>query len=467
MSPYQSFSLEILNQCVIHQVVPISLHDKHLEIAASEHSLKRDAALRFALGCTIQVTIWSEHQLTEAFKQVQSYLSAADNKSLTQEETSIIKLVNDILINALNQRASDIHFEPYQDSYRIRFRIDGVLQHHLSPPRTIARQIAARLKIMGQLNIAEHRLPQDGLLVITHYEQQFSMRISTLPVNYGEKIVLRVIESNQQHLDISQLGLAEEALTLYQQVLNNSQGLILVTGPTGSGKTMTLYSGLKELNQEGYNICSIEDPIEIPLSGINQTQINTKSGLTFAHTLRSFLRQDPDVIMVGEIRDTETAEIAVQAAQTGHLVLSTLHTNSSYETLIRLNQMGIANYLLASSLKLVIAQRLIRKLCPYCKQNAAEPITIETNQQYDTFQHWIPVGCEHCLSGYYQRIGVYELLIISPEIQALLLSSQSFSVKQIQTVAQQQGMQSLYQSGLSLVKQGITSYSELVRVLDN
>ncbi len=360
----------------------------------------------------------------------------------------LVEHIDQLLLDALNKRASDIHFEPYQHSYRIRVRIDGVLQQISSPGLDCAKQIAARLKIMAKLNIAEQRLPQDGQLVIN----QYAMRISTLPVINGEKIVLRLMDNHQTQRSIDELGLTQQQRQIYEQTLNHPQGLILVTGPTGSGKTVTLYSGLGLLNQTERNICSVEDPIEIPLEGINQTQINPKAGLTFAQVLRALLRQDPDVLMIGEIRDKETAEIAIQAAQTGHLVLSTLHTNSSIETLTRLNQIGIAPDLLASSLRLIIAQRLVRQLCSKCKKKSDTRLHIDGV----TITHFVAEHCIHCISGYRGRIGLYEFLMITPEITELLHLHKKIPSTHIITLKQQ---------GLQLVQAGMTTYQELQRVL--
>ncbi|NUE95465.1 Flp pilus assembly complex ATPase component [Gilliamella sp. ESL0232] len=364
------------------------------------------------------------------------------------QEEQLIESIDKLLLEALDKRASDIHFEPYQHSYRIRMRIDGVLHDMLSPPLALAKQITARLKIMSQLNIAEHRLPQDGQLIIDRY----TMRISTLPVMNGEKIVLRVMDNHESELTINDLGLTDADLLTFKQILNYPQGLILVTGPTGSGKTVTLYSGLKRLNKTERNICSVEDPIEIPLEGINQTAINLKAGLTFAIVLRALLRQDPDVMMIGEIRDRETAEIAIQAAQTGHLVLSTLHTNSSVEAITRLKQMGIENYLLSSSLKLIIAQRLVRKLCPHCKIVASDLVKLDNEYQ----PHYLASGCRNCIGGYKGRIGLYEFLVITPDIQQQILANQTILPS---------NMTSLKIAGQKLVRQGVTTLAELNRVL--
>ncbi|WP_392564643.1 ATPase, T2SS/T4P/T4SS family [Orbus wheelerorum] len=376
-------------------------------------------------------------------------------------DLEIVELVNQLLNDALVKRASDIHFEPYQDLYRIRMRIDGVLQPIAILSTLLVKPLTVRLKIMANLNIAEQRLPQDGQLMIDKH----TMRISTIPIIDGEKIVLRIMKDQQDTFSLEQLGLSENDQFHYRQALNNPQGLILVTGPTGSGKTITLYSGLKELNESSRNICSVEDPVEMPIIGINQTQVNPKAGLDFAKTLRSFLRQDPDIIMIGEIRDHETAQISVQAAQTGHLVLSTLHTNSSAEALIRLNQMGIKNYLIASSLKLIIAQRLARKLCHHCKVIADEKFVIEEYGKRLLYPHYLAKGCQHCIGGYYGRIGIYELLIITPQIQALLAENDQFSLNNIVQIMKKYEINTLDLSGIALVKQGITSLAEIQRVL--
>ncbi|XKM13124.1 ATPase, T2SS/T4P/T4SS family [Orbaceae bacterium ac157xtp] len=376
-------------------------------------------------------------------------------------ENEIIDIANSLLRKALSIRASDIHCEPYHDEYRIRMRIDGVLQLITILPIEQAKAITTRLKIMAKLNIAEQRLPQDGQLAIDGQ----TMRVSTLPVIMGEKIVLRVMDNAEHVLSIADLGLNDIEQKNYKDCLNAPQGLILVTGPTGSGKTVTLYSGINQINGAERNICSVEDPIEMPIKGVNQTQINPKSGLGFAQTLRAFLRQDPDVMMIGEIRDHETAEIAVQAAQTGHLVLSTLHTNSSAEALIRLNQMGIKNYLIASSLKLIIAQRLVRKLCNHCKKPAVHPFIVEDSDQPKTIQHFVAQGCEHCVGGYFGRTGIYELLVITPDIQALLLKQNEFSFEQIAQFMRQKQIKTLPQSAIDKVIAGETSLDEVQRVI--
>lgn len=323
-----------------------------------------------------------------------------------QDNMNIIERVDAILQEAINKKASDIHFEPYKSEYRIRIRIDGVLNCVQTLSSSIARQMNTRLKILAKLNIAEFNLPQDGQLKF----EQHTMRVSTIPVTYGEKVVLRLMDNENKLFGVDELGLSSHALHCYKKSLNAPQGLILVTGPTGSGKTVTLYSGISLINSLDKNISTVEDQIELPIESINQTQINTKMNVHFETMLRALLRQDPDVIMIGEIRDKETAEIAIQAAQTGHLVLSTLHTNSSAETITRLSQMGLKHHFIASSLLLIIAQRLVRKLCPNCRIEQYEQIVI--NNDIVIKKHWKSsfVGCELCSQGYRGRIALYEFL---------------------------------------------------------
>lgn len=467
-------SLQLL--CQRYQALAVSADQNTLTVASAvELPEELFSALRFASGLKIVTVRWPTAQLEQALEASRTTKSSlptqgADNAShepmdsLSEEsETPVVQFINQTLKLAIQRRASDIHFEPYQHSYRVRLRIDGVLQEVTPPPPGLANRVSARLKIMGKLNVAERRLPQDGQLSLLLEKQSYSMRISSLPTTYGEKIVLRILQSTQQSLDIGQLGFSAIAVNRYLQALDSPQGLILVTGPTGSGKTITLYSGLKYLNCIQRNICSVEDPVEIPVPGINQTQINTKAELSFARVLRALLRQDPDVIMVGEIRDAETAEIAVKAAQTGHLVLSTLHTNSTAETLIRLNQMGIAGYLIASCLRLVIAQRLVRRLCQHCREQTEESILIDPQLWPAPFRPWKAIGCSHCFSGYYGRTGLYEMLIVDAEIQQALVAGASST--ELNTIARQQGQQSLLTAGLALAELGITSLEEVYRVV--
>lgn len=469
-------SHEIHSLCQRYHALAINENAQQLTIALhGEVSSALIQALRFATGKVIDVEQWPLARLEQ--EQAQSKWQPLPSTSEQQPEhteslspslndesdTPAVQFINQTLRSAIQRRASDVHFEPYQQTFRVRLRIDGVLQAIPSPPFSLAARITARLKIMGQLDIAERRLPQDGQLGVQLDNTHFSMRISTLPTRYGEKVVLRILQTNRQELPLEKLGMSQEALDSYRHTLTHPQGLILVTGPTGSGKTVTLYSGLRQLNEVQRNLCSVEDPIEIPIMGINQTQINSKTDLDFSCVLRALLRQDPDVIMIGEIRDRETAEIAVQAAQTGHLVLSTLHTNSTCETLVRLSQMGIPGYLLAACLKLVIAQRLVRRLCLHCRFLQAESLHFPAAIWPTPLIPWRATGCEQCFGGYYGRIGIYELLTITPEVQNALM--QNSSAIHLADIAQQQGQVTLLQAGLALVAQGITSLEEMYRVV--
>ncbi|TNF67274.1 MAG: type IV-A pilus assembly ATPase PilB [Gammaproteobacteria bacterium] len=394
--------------------------------------------------------------------------SATKDKADMQADAPIVKFVNKTIIDAIKKGASDIHFEPFERQYRIRYRLDGILYEQSKPPVHLAKQLTSRLKIMANLDIAERRIPQDG-----RFKMQISkrsavdFRVSTCPTLYGEKIVLRILDSGQLNLNVHELGLEAYQKAQYLNALNLSQGMVLVTGPTGSGKTVTLYSGLSIINQLDKNVSTAEDPIEINLPGVNQVNINPKTGLTFASTLRAFLRQDPDIIMIGEIRDLETAEIAIKAAQTGHLVLSTLHTNNACETITRLASMGLASYNIASSITLVIAQRLIRKLCDYCKEedhihsSALKELGFQETQLIDDVTIYKACGCEHCNHGYKGRIGVFEILEITPEIQQLIL--EKANVAELLKMAKSQKLITLKDAIILKVLQGITSLEELNR----
>lgn len=471
----------ILTECLRYQVIPLTMDNNLLLIAAVEsESLSRTiSALSFTCGCHIKVSYWPQVKVEQHIHQLKqsrpdsALIAAAKLKLPTIAEAEyidsrhndepVVQFINQVIQQAFQRRASDIHFEPYNDHYRIRLRIDGMLQETAMPPAILAPQLAARLKIMAHLDIAERRLPQDGQLTFIYEQLQRALRISTIPVSAGEKVVLRVMESDRQPQQICSMGMSEKLQKLYISMIHQPQGLILVTGPTGSGKTATLYGGLHQLNDGSRNICSVEDPIEIPVNGINQTQINVKAGITFSTALRAFLRQDPDVLMVGEIRDRETAEVAIEAAQTGHLVLSTLHTNSTTDTLIRLSQMGIANYLLASSLKLIIAQRLIRCLCPHCRKKSNTLQAVHSEGKNITLYDTHAVGCEHCLGGYYGRTGIYEMLPINDKIRQALYYGATHA--ELHMLACQQGMIPLFDAGISLVEQELTSLQELYRTV--
>jgi type IV pilus assembly protein PilB len=396
-----------------------------------------------------------------------------DNKDEASEadEAPIVKYINKVLLDAIKIGASDIHFEPYEKSYRIRFRTDGVLTEMSRPPVNLATRMAARLKVMSQMDISERRLPQDGRIKLkVSKTRAIDFRVNTLPTLFGEKIVLRILDPSSAKLGIDALGYEDDQKKMYLEALSQSQGMILVTGPTGSGKTVSLYTGLNILNTSEVNISTAEDPVEINLEGINQVQMNTKVGLTFAEALRSFLRQDPDIIMVGEIRDLETAEIAIKAAQTGHLVLSTLHTNSAPETLTRLLNMGVPAFNVATSVSLIIAQRLARRLCPACKKPANDiPADILTQEGFDEigipraeFQLFHPVGCDKCNGGYKGRVGVYEVVRITPQIANLIM--EGGNSLQIARAAKEAGFNNLRVSSLRKVAMGLTSLEEANRV---
>ncbi|WP_386083670.1 type IV-A pilus assembly ATPase PilB [Vreelandella sp. F11] len=391
-----------------------------------------------------------------------------EESSQSSDDAPIVKFVNKILLDAIRRGASDIHFEPYETLYRIRFRIDGMLIEVARPPFAMRNRIAARLKIMARLDISERRLPQDGSIKLKlSRTRSLDFRVNSLPTVYGEKLVLRILDPTAAQLGIEQLGFTDEQRSHYEHALKQPQGMILVTGPTGSGKTVSLYTGINILNKVERNICTAEDPVEIKVAGINQVNVLPKIGLDFVSALRAFLRQDPDVVMVGEIRDLETAEIAVKAAQTGHLVLSTVHTNSAAETLTRLANMGVSSFNIASAVSLIIAQRLARKLCQHCK----EPINIPhealrkegfSSAEIQKATIYKPVGCKHCTHGYKGRIGIYEVVPISEAMRQLIM--RDANALDIDQQRRQEGYPSLHRSGLLKVMQGITSLEEVNRV---
>jgi type IV pilus assembly protein PilB len=365
--------------------------------------------------------------------------------------------------------ASDIHFEPYERTYRVRFRTDGVLHEVTSPPANLGTRLAARLKVMSELDISERRVPQDGRIKMKLSKSKaIDFRVNTLPTLWGEKIVLRLLDPGNAKMGIEALGFEEAQQKMFMEAIHRPQGMILVTGPTGSGKTVTLYTGLNILNTEERNIATAEDPVEINLEGINQVNVNYRVGLDFASALRAFLRQDPDVVMVGEIRDLDTAEIAIKAAQTGHMVLSTLHTNSAAETLTRMRNMGVPAFNLATSVNLIIAQRLARRLCPSCKAPLDVPeetLLAEGFTEEDIssgLELFDPVGCSKCKDGYKGRVGIYEVVKITREMQRIIMEEGN-SI-QLAEQARQLGFNDLRRSGLVKVMQGVTSLTECNRV---
>lgn len=396
---------------------------------------------------------------------------ADDGGSTEADEAPIVRFINKVLLDAIKGGASDIHFEPYEKTYRVRFRTDGILREMTRPPTNLATRLAARLKVMSQMDISERRVPQDGRIKMKISKSRaIDFRVNTLPTLFGEKIVLRILDPSSAKLGIDALGYEDNQKKLYMDCLHQPQGMILVTGPTGSGKTVSLYTGLNILNTPERNISTAEDPVEINLEGVNQVQVNVKVGLTFAEALRSFLRQDPDIVMVGEIRDLETAEIAIKAAQTGHLVLSTLHTNSAPETLTRLLNMGVPAFNVATTVSLIIAQRLARRLCSNCKKPADDiPDEILSEEGFDVIgiprkdiQLFHPVGCSSCSNGYKGRVGVYEVVRITPKISSLIMEGGN-SI-QIAKMAKEEGFNNLRISALRKAANGLTSLEEANRV---
>lgn len=384
------------------------------------------------------------------------------------DEAPIVRFINKILLDAIKIGASDLHFEPYEKAYRIRFRVDGILQEVARPPVNLTSKLAARLKVMSKMDISERRVPQDGRIKLKlSKSKSIDFRVNSCPTLWGEKLCLRILDSDAATLGIDVLGYEEDQKALYLEALEKPQGMILVTGPTGSGKTVSLYTGLAILNTVERNISTAEDPVEINLEGINQVNVNTRVGLDFSAALKSFLRQDPDVVMVGEIRDLETGEIAVKAAQTGHLVLSTLHTNSAPETLTRLRNMGVPSFNIATSVALIIAQRLARRLCD-CKTLVDVPkgALLEagfTEEDIATeFKVYAPNGCERCTGGYKGRVGIYEVVKVTEAIQRCIM--EDGNAIQIADIAREQGFNDLKRSGLLKVMQGVTSLAEVSRV---
>lgn len=435
-----------------------------LQIAIDKYLNAQEESLGDALGGL-------DDEMDDLDVQSVGDATTQDDAPSEADEAPIVKFINKVLLDAIKGGASDIHFEPYEKSYRIRFRTDGVLHEVSRPPVNLAFRMAARLKVMSQMDISERRLPQDGRIKLkVSKTRAIDFRVNTLPTLFGEKIVLRILDPSSAKLGIDALGYEDDQKKLYLDALSQSQGMILVTGPTGSGKTVSLYTGLNILNTSEVNISTAEDPVEINLEGINQVQMNSRVGLTFAEALRSFLRQDPDVIMVGEIRDLETAEIAIKAAQTGHLVLSTLHTNSAPETLTRLLNMGVPAFNVATSVSLIIAQRLARRLCSACKKPATDiPADILTQEGFDEigiprseFQLFHPGGCEKCNGGYKGRVGVYEVVRITPTIANLIM--EGGNSLQIARAAKEAGFNNLRVSALRKVAMGLTSLEEANRV---
>jgi type IV pilus assembly protein PilB len=421
-----------------------------------------------------------ESQAAPASQTLEAIASAEFDFDVTEEDTApaaadvttevedapVVRFLQKMLVDAINMRASDLHFEPYEFNYRVRFRVDGELREITQPPIAIKDKLASRIKVISRLDISEKRVPQDGRMKLRFGNKSIDFRVSTLPTLFGEKIVIRILDSSSAKLGIEALGYEPMEKERLLHSIHRPYGMVLVTGPTGSGKTVSLYTCLNILNQPGVNISTVEDPAEINLPGINQVNVNDKAGLNFAAALKSFLRQDPDIIMVGEIRDLETADIAIKAAQTGHMVMSTLHTNDGPSTLTRLLNMGVAPFNIASSVLLITAQRLVRRLCENCKKPGDYPRSALLKAGYveaDLDGTWVPyksVGCGSCNNGYKGRLGIYQVMPITEEIQRIILSTGSSIDIAVQ--AQKDGVRDLRQSGLVKVRNGSTSLEEVI-----
>ena len=475
-----------------HHALPLWRRGNKLFVGLSDptnHQAITD--IQFSTGLTTEAILVEDDKLTDAIDKffdngttgleemgdvdldgldVQSVSDEKDEPIAGQDsdDAPVVRFVNKMLLDAIRSGSSDLHFEPYEKAYRVRFRTDGILREIAKPPINLAGRIAARLKVMASLDISERRKPQDGRIKMRiSKSKSIDFRVNTLPTLWGEKIVMRILDPSSAQMGIDALGYEPDQKELYLSALRQPQGMILVTGPTGSGKTVSLYTGINILNTVDINISTAEDPVEINMEGINQVNVNPKQGLDFAQALRSFLRQDPDVIMVGEIRDLETAEIAIKAAQTGHLVLSTLHTNSAAETLTRLQNMGIAGFNIATSVNLIIAQRLARKLCQHCKKEADIPREAQIEEGFPvdkigSFKIYEPVGCDQCNGGYKGRQGIYEVVKNTKELQRLIM--EAGNAIEIATQMRKEGFNDLRTSGLAKVMQGVTSLAEVNRV---
>ncbi|WP_180175652.1 type IV-A pilus assembly ATPase PilB [Acinetobacter sp. YH12025] len=474
-----------------HRILPIFKHGNLLFVAISNPTnIEAVDAIRFGSKLNTETIIVEHDKLEKLIEQNFAEESTfdfdddfdldldsetpdpsqEDEDEATGDEAPIVKYINKLLVDAIRMGASDLHFEPYEKTYRVRYRVDGVLRTITNPPLQLATRLASRLKIMSQMDISEKRIPQDGRIKLKLSKNKaIDFRVNSLPTLFGEKLVLRILDPSSAMLGIDALGYEPDQKELFMQALEKPQGMLLITGPTGSGKTVSLYTGLNILNREDTNISTAEDPVEINLEGINQVNVNNKVGLTFSAALKSFLRQDPDIVMVGEIRDLETAEIAIKAAQTGHMVMSTLHTNSAPETLTRLRNMGVPSFNIATSVNLVIAQRLARRLCSQCKETVDVPKQsllelgfTEDDLNTPEFQIYQPVGCAECREGYKGRVGIYEVMKVTPEISRIIM--EDGNALQIAEASNQAGFNNLRRSGLIKVMQGVTSLQEVNRV---
>jgi type IV pilus assembly protein PilB len=476
-----------------HTVLPIFKRGNKLFVAVSDPTNMAGVdAIKFASGMSVDAILVEHSKLTSLIQVFKEKSEQADLDSDFEDsdldnidvatvedkneddgtsgadEAPIVRFCNKLLLDAIKKGASDLHFEPYEKSYRVRYRIDGILSEVASPPTNLATRIAARLKVMSRLDIAERRVPQDGRIKLKLSKTKaIDFRVSTLPTLYGEKIVMRILDPSSAMLGIDVLGYEQVQKEAYLNALSKPQGMILVTGPTGSGKTVSLYTGVNILNIPEVNISTAEDPVEINLEGVNQVNVDVKQGMTFSKALKAFLRQDPDTILVGEIRDLETAEIAIKAAQTGHLVLSTLHTNSAPETLTRLINMGVPAFNIATSVSLIIAQRLARRLCKSCKRvvDVPDKELLAAGFKQDELaeiQIYEPVGCNACTKGYKGRVGIYQVMPISDAIGRIVM--EGGNAIQIADQAKAEGIHDLRISAMEKAKQGVTSLEEAYRV---
>jgi type IV pilus assembly protein PilB len=474
-----------------HQVLPIQKKGNKLYVAVSDPTdLAVLDEIRFSTGTAVEAIVAEPAKLVKmidiALDKADTSLSdlagedlddidIGDNDSDAegaaedeQIDAPVVRFVNKVILDAVNMGASDIHIEPYESNFRIRYRVDGVLNVISNPPPTMAGRLAARIKILSRLDIAERRVPQDGRMKMRlSKNRSIDFRVSTLPTMYGEKVVIRVLDPSATTVGVEHLGFEPDQKDLYMDAIGRPDGMILVTGPTGSGKTVTLYTALRMLNSDMKNVSTVEDPVEINLTGVNQVQINEKAGLLFSTALRSFLRQDPDIIMVGEIRDLETAEIAVKASQTGHLVLSTLHTNDAPSTLTRLINMGVPAFNIASAVHLIIAQRLARRLCTVCKEKIEYPESVLTAagfspNELDSLEIYAPKGCDNCTNGYKGRVGIFQLLPLSDTMAELIMKGGTEA--DITRLSEEEGHVNLRMAGLMKMKQGLTSLEEIERV---
>ena len=468
----EGLSHRFLRQC---RAFPVALTDSTLTLAMADPlDFETVAAVRAFSGLEIRTALAAEQEIADALEKHYGQpphhaLADAEDEQATADlehlrdmasEAPVIRLVNAMIADALEKRASDIHIEPFEKEFRVRFRVDGVLFNQETPPRELKAAIISRLKLMAKLNIAERRLPQDGRIKIKLLGREVDLRVSTLPTLYGESVVMRLLDrSAGDFYDLRRLGFDDRMLERMEHFTSLPHGIFLVTGPTGSGKSTTLYSALKRINLPDKKIITIEDPVEYQMDGINQIHVNPQIGLTFAAGLRHIVRQDPDVIMVGEIRDRETADIAIRAALTGHLVFSTLHTNDAPSAITRLTDMGVENYLITSSVVAVLAQRLVRVICKHCQQPAGAALSPD-GERVPT---WRGAGCEACHgSGYTFRVGIFEMMELDDEIRKLIMNNEDASI--LTQAARRHGMRNLREDGWKKIREGITTVDEVMRV---